>query len=34
MIDAPGPGSTSGSELPQLLVSVLLLGMADSMIGP
>jgi MFS transporter, SET family, sugar efflux transporter len=30
----PGPGSTSGSKLPQLLVSVLLLGIADSMIGP
>jgi SET family sugar efflux transporter-like MFS transporter len=30
----PGPGSTSGSRLPQLLVSVLLLGIADSMIGP
>src|SRR5918994_6214055 len=29
-----GPGSTSGSKLPQLLVSVLLLGIADSMIGP
>jgi MFS transporter, SET family, sugar efflux transporter len=29
-----GPGSTSGSRLPQLLVSVLLLGIADSMIGP
>ena len=30
----PGPGSPSGSKLPQLLVSVLLLGIADSMIGP
>jgi SET family sugar efflux transporter-like MFS transporter len=30
----PGPGPTSGSRLPQLLVSVLLLGIADSMIGP
>jgi len=30
----PGPGSTGGSKLPQLLVSVLLLGIADSMIGP
>ena len=30
----PGPGSISGSKLPQLLVSVLLLGVADSMIGP
>jgi SET family sugar efflux transporter-like MFS transporter len=30
----PGPGSASGSKLPQLLVSVLLLGIADSMIGP
>jgi MFS transporter, SET family, sugar efflux transporter len=30
----PGPGSTSGPKLPQLLVSVLLLGIADSMIGP
>jgi MFS transporter, SET family, sugar efflux transporter len=30
----PGPGSTSGSKLPRLLVSVLLLGIADSMIGP
>jgi SET family sugar efflux transporter-like MFS transporter len=30
----PGPGSTGGPKLPQLLVSVLLLGIADSMIGP
>ena len=30
----PGTGPTSGSKLPQLLVSVLLLGLADSMIGP
>jgi SET family sugar efflux transporter-like MFS transporter len=30
----PGPGSTSGPKLPRLLVSVLLLGIADSMIGP
>ncbi|GII25043.1 MFS transporter [Planosporangium mesophilum] len=29
-----GTGSTSGTRLPQLLVSVLLLGIADSMIGP
>jgi MFS transporter, SET family, sugar efflux transporter len=29
-----GPGRASGSRLPQLLVSVLLLGIADSMIGP
>jgi SET family sugar efflux transporter-like MFS transporter len=28
------PGGASGSKLPQLLVSVLLLGIADSMIGP
>jgi MFS transporter, SET family, sugar efflux transporter len=28
------PGSTSGVKLPHLLVSVLLLGIADSMIGP
>ena len=30
----PGPGFIRGSKLPQLLVSVLLLGIADSMIGP
>jgi MFS transporter, SET family, sugar efflux transporter len=29
----PGPGFIRGSKLPQLLVSVLLLGIADSMIG-
>ena len=29
-----GPGAASGSKLPQLLVSVLVLGIADSMIGP
>ena len=31
---ASGSGSTSGSKLPQLLVGVPLLGIADSMIGP
>ena len=33
-VATPGPGSIGGSKLPQLLVSVLLLGIADSMIGP